>query len=71
MLPPCLVTTTISGTTPCASDSSCSSNIATYALNYYTTYAKTYTVLGIAKDGHKIIGPYYSSGSKIDCSDLD
>lgn len=72
ILPPCLVAKDhIIATDPCAKNSACSNDIATYTKGYYTTYAKTYTVLGIAKDGHKIIGPYDSTGNEIDTATLD
>ena len=44
----------------CAETSSCSSNIATYGISLFSSY-KTLTVIGIAKDGHVIYGPYDSS----------
>ena len=40
-------------------------------MSYYTQYAKNLTVLGIAKDGHIIVGPYDSNGNYYDCTKLD
>lgn len=42
-----------------------------YALSYYTNYAKTLTVLGMAKDGHIIVGPYDNDGNEYSCKNLD
>ena len=39
----------------------CISDIKSYALNSYTTYQNE-TLLGVAKDGHMIMGPYDSTG---------
>ncbi|CAF1291630.1 unnamed protein product [Rotaria sordida] len=47
----------------CASTSSCSSSIAAYAISLYNSY-RTLTLIGIAKDGHVIYGPYDSTGTE-------
>ncbi|CAF0835414.1 unnamed protein product [Didymodactylos carnosus] len=49
---------------PCASVPLCKSSIATYSINSFSNY-KTLTVIGIAKDGHIIYGPYLSSGRQV------
>lgn len=48
----------------CSSLTSCSSSIANYAISAFSSY-RTLTVIGIAKDGHIIYGPYYSSGVEV------
>jgi hypothetical protein len=48
----------------CASTSSCSSNIASYSISLFNSY-RTLTVIGIAKDGHVIYGPYDSTGTQV------
>ncbi|CAF1075328.1 unnamed protein product [Rotaria sordida] len=48
----------------CASTSSCSSSIAAYAISLYNSY-RTLTLIGIAKDGHVIYGPYDSTGTEV------
>ncbi|CAF1364563.1 unnamed protein product, partial [Didymodactylos carnosus] len=48
----------------CATVSSCISSISTYSISQFSSY-KTLTVIGIAKDGHVIYGPYDSSGNQI------
>ncbi len=71
MLPPCLVNAAgMQATQMCAKVSECS-DLKTYSLAAYTAKAKTLTVLGIAKDGHLIVGPYDSTGTLFDCTTLD
>ena len=72
MLPPCLVNAAnIDTKTVCNSVSACTDDLKGYALSAYTATSKQITILGIAKDGHKIIGPYDDSGELINCSTLD
>ncbi|CAF1361174.1 unnamed protein product, partial [Didymodactylos carnosus] len=40
------------------------SNLATYSVTQFTNY-RTLTVIGIAKDGHVIYGPYDSTGTQV------
>ena len=49
---------------PCSSISGCSSNISNYGISLFNSY-RNLTVIGIAKDGHIIYGPYYSSGVEV------
>jgi YHYH protein len=68
ILPPCLVNAAnLSPTTPCAVNQQCSSDIKGYALASYENY-KSEMVLGIAKDGHFILGPYKDDGNLYDCT---
>ena len=63
---PCIFTSTVKSVTSgstCASDTTCSSDPMTYALNYVTTSYKKLTPIGIAKDGHWIYGPYKDDGT--------
>lgn len=54
-----------SGTiTSCAANTACSANISAYAMTLLTSY-RTLTIIGIAKDGHVIYGPYDSSGTEV------
>ncbi|CAF1502836.1 unnamed protein product [Adineta steineri] len=48
----------------CSSTSSCNSNIATYSISTFSSY-RTKTVIGIAKDGHIIYGPYTTGGVQV------
>ncbi|CAF2515182.1 unnamed protein product [Rotaria sp. Silwood2] len=48
----------------CKSTSGCSTSIANYAISKFSSY-RTLTVIGIAKDGHVIYGPYDSTGAEI------
>ena len=48
----------------CASVPACNSNISQYSIDTFTNY-KTLTVIGLAKDGHVIYGPYRSSGTEV------
>jgi hypothetical protein len=48
----------------CTGTSSCSSNLASYAISLFTSY-RTLTVIGIAKDGHVVYGPYDSTGTQV------
>jgi hypothetical protein len=48
----------------CAGTSSCASNLASYSISLFNSY-RTLTVIGIAKDGHVIYGPYDSSGTQV------
>ncbi|CAF1535037.1 unnamed protein product, partial [Didymodactylos carnosus] len=43
---------------------SCISSIASYAISLYSSY-RALTVIGIAKDGHVIYGPYDSTGTQV------
>jgi len=71
MLPPCVVDAKdINGSAPCANDE-CSQDLSAWALKAYTSQAKNLTVLGVAKDGHLIIGPYDENGNQYDCNKID
>ena len=67
-LPSCLYGTPTTGS--CASNTACTSNLKTFALDTFSS-KKTQTVVGIARDGHLIMGPYDSTGSVFDCASLD
>lgn len=48
----------------CSSTSACSSSIANFSISSFTSY-RTLTIVGIAKDGHLIYGPYTSAGVEV------
>ncbi|CAF4879228.1 unnamed protein product, partial [Rotaria sp. Silwood1] len=48
----------------CTATSSCNSNVAAYGISLFNSY-RTLTVIGIAKDGHVIYGPYDSTGTEV------
>ena len=48
----------------CASVPACSSNISQYSITSFSNYA-TLTIIGIARDGHIIFGPYVASGTEV------
>jgi hypothetical protein len=49
---------------PCAPNSTCGSNIANYSISGFANY-QTMTVIGVAKDGHVIYGPYLSANTQV------
>ncbi len=52
---------------PCAAVAACGSDLRSYALESYANL-KQETILGVAKDGHMILGPYADSGNEFDCN---
>lgn len=66
----CAVSPPTGNISTCNALSACSNNIASYFLTTFPSSARTLTVIGIAKDGHVIYGPYSSSG-KIFTSGFD
>lgn len=71
ILPPCLVNNMgMKNPGVCPNITSCNSDVKDYVLGYYSGN-KTLTVLGVAKDGRVIIGPYKSDGTMFDCSTFD
>lgn len=54
----------------CASDTTCKSDKSTYILKAKSSQ-KTLTPIGIARDGHKIYGPYDEDGNTWDPCDVD
>lgn len=72
MLPPCLVDTVNFQTTKtCNQVTAYTSDLKAYAMAAYTTMANTLTYIGIAKDGHFIVGPYQEDGTQFKCTQLD
>jgi hypothetical protein len=61
----CAVSPPSGNISSCASISACSTDIAAYSLTLFPSSAKKLTVIGIAKDGHVIYGPYWKSGQLI------
>jgi len=45
-------------------NNSCSANISAFSINSFSNY-QTRTVIGVAKDGHVIFGPYLSAGNRV------
>jgi hypothetical protein len=60
----CMVNPPTGPISSCAALSSCSSNIANYAISGFSNY-QTMTVIGVAKDGHVVYGPYLSAGTRV------
>ena len=54
---------------PCAATSSCNNNIKNYMLSGFANY-KTEKVIGIAKDGHIVFGPYSNFASLVTGQDV-
>jgi hypothetical protein len=69
---PCLNPAFLQGKTmtDCASDAACNEDITTWALSGYEGM-KAKTVIGIAKDGHVLYGPYDDSGELWQTNDVD
>lgn len=61
----CAVSSPTGNISSCAATTACASNISSYFLTTFPDSAKTLTVIGIAKDGHVIYGPYLASGQLI------
>jgi hypothetical protein len=61
----CAVSPPSGNISACSEVAACSSDIASYALTLFPSSAKKLTVIGIAKDGHVIYGPYLSNGKLI------
>lgn len=52
-LPPCLYNADkLQPSMYCANVTECNQDMASYALNVYSTYSPTTTLIGMAKDGH-------------------
>jgi hypothetical protein len=60
----CAFTSSSSSIATCTATSACISNIANYSISTFSSY-RTLTVVGIAKDGHVIYGPYTSAGVEV------
>ena len=61
----CAVSPPSGNITSCSQNSACSSDVASYSLTLFPSSAKKLTVIGIAKDGHVIYGPYLSNGNLV------
>jgi YHYH protein len=60
----CALTRPTGNISTCANTPACSANVSNYGITLFNAY-RTLTVIGIAKDGHVIYGPYYSSGAEV------
>ncbi|CAF1197759.1 unnamed protein product [Rotaria sp. Silwood1] len=47
----------------CTGTTACNTNVSNYGISLFNNN-RNLTVIGVAKDGHVIYGPYYSSGSE-------
>jgi hypothetical protein len=61
----CAVSPPTGNISSCDATTACSTDIISYALSLFPSSADTLTVIGIAKDGHVIYGPYLSNGKLI------
>ncbi|UJR25032.1 hypothetical protein I4U23_006392 [Adineta vaga] len=61
----CAVSPPVGNITSCGIDNSCITNVAGYMISTWPSSAKKLTVIGIAKDGHVIYGPYLNTGELI------
>ncbi|CAF3679560.1 unnamed protein product [Rotaria sp. Silwood1] len=48
----------------CTGTTACNTNVSNYGISLFNNN-RNLTVIGVAKDGHVIYGPYYSSGSEV------
>jgi hypothetical protein len=62
MMSGCAVSPPTGNISLCSAITDCKNNISYYSLTTFPSSAKTLTVVGIAKDGHVIYGPYTSAG---------
>ncbi|CAF1113288.1 unnamed protein product [Adineta ricciae] len=60
----CMVNPPSGNLTGCGPDIGCLNNVANYSVQMFSSN-QTLTVIGIAKDGHIIYGPYLSSGVRV------
>ena len=60
----CAVNPPTGNITACARNYACSSSIANYSLTSFASY-QTLTVIGLARDGHAIYGPYLSASTRV------
>ena len=71
---PCMTSRSGTSTAPglCNDDSTCLKQPVTFATNQVSSSTLPYsTAMGLAKDGHIIVGPYNSSGELWSCDDHD
>ena len=61
----CAVSPPSGNISKCEASNGCSTNIAAYSLASFPPSVRKLTIIGIAKDGHIIYGPYLSSGTNI------
>jgi hypothetical protein len=61
----CAVSPPSGNITSCSATPACAADIASYSLTLFPSSAKKLTVIGIAKDGHIIYGPYLSNGETL------
>ena len=67
-LPPCIYNSSnIQLDKSCQELSSCNDQILTYGMNYYGNNNTDFALMGIAKDGHLIYGPYTPNKNVITC----
>lgn len=60
----CALTRPTRNISSCSNTASCRTNVSNYGISLFSSY-RTLTVIGIAKDGHIIYGPYYSNGAEV------
>ncbi len=61
----CAVSPPSGNISSCSATPACAADIASYSLTLFPSSAKKLTVIGIAKDGHVIYGPYLSNGNTL------
>jgi hypothetical protein len=60
----CMVNPPTGSISACARTPSCNSTVANYSISGFSSY-QNMTVIGVAKDGHVIYGPYLSAGTRV------
>ncbi|CAF1140539.1 unnamed protein product [Adineta ricciae] len=60
----CQVSLPTGNVSSCASVTACRSSVANYSISSFSSY-QTKTIIGVAKDGHLIYGPYLSAGTRV------
>jgi hypothetical protein len=60
----CMVNPPTGSISACQGTPACISNISNYAISGFSNY-QTMTVIGVAKDGHVVYGPYLSSNNRV------
>lgn len=69
-MPTCMVDDSFDFTAGCSDPMECEYDIIDYSIEAYANYVDTYSssgepqIIGIAKDGHLVTGPYNKDGNK-------
>ena len=60
----CMVNLPSGSISSCAGTTACQTSVANYSISGFSSY-QTMTVIGVAKDGHVVYGPYLSANTRV------